>query len=170
MSFEMMFLLGCLSLLGGFIVVLAVSTIIMGRRHLLWLQHLFSSLSYDKETDETIQRTLAKHEAGLLIARHEGNYIAFYTDEEMQERIKSRDHWTGTKDTYSIAIWIGHKFTQYGYLYKYHNKSKYDLEKKCGSYKTFRSILNLEDKLLGKDDEKPEKVKPSKKKEVVELE
>lgn len=172
MSFEMMFLFGCLSLLGAFIVVLTISTVIMGSRNLLRLQHVFSSLKYDKSIDEIITRTLAKYEAGLLIARLSNNEIHFYTQEEMEERIKSDGSWGRSKsDTYSIAIWVGNKFTQYGYLRRYHDQSSYTLEGKCGSYKTFRAILDLEDELSGRKAKIKEPEVPAKpKKEVVELE
>lgn len=169
MSFEIMFLIGCLSVLGLFVVALTISTIIMGSRFGLRMQHMFNSLKYDKEVDDMLNRLIAKVEAGLMIAKLHDKTIKFYTPETYNEA-QNLSSWE-RRNTEEAEVWIGNKFTQYGYLVKYFTLGKYELENKCGSYRTFRRLLALEDALSGrtvvKVQEEP-KEKPSK--ESVELE
>lgn len=172
MSFEIMFLLGCLSILGAFVVVLTISTIIMGSRYGLRLQYVFNSLKYNKDVDDKIKLLLSKVQANLMIARidSDSRSIKFYTPDSLSEHIRSKNSWD-TRQTHEAEIWIGNKYTQYGYLKKYYTISKSELVGKCPSYSVFRELIALEDKLNGKSDEPEEKpISTTRKKDVVELE
>lgn len=170
MSFEIWFLIGCLSILGAFVLCLIVSTVIMGSRNLLRMQHMFNSLKFDKQVDEWITTLIAKVEAGLLVAKYDDKTIKFYTQENY-DKLGTLGRWDD-RDIHDAEIWIGNKFTQYGYLTKYFTYNRYDLQNKCSSYRTFRKLLAFEDAITGrtppKEEKKPEPVKVSK--EPVELE
>ena len=85
MSFEIGFLIVCLSILAIFIIALIISTVIMGSRVLLRMQHMFNSLKFDKQVDEWISTLIAKVEAGLLVATYNDKTIKFYTQENFDK-------------------------------------------------------------------------------------
>ena len=167
MSFEVGFLLVCLSFLGLIIIGLTLSTVLMGSRVWLRFQYMFRSLKFDKEVDGIIDMILAKVQEEMLIPKLCDKSIKFYSPESW-EAMKTRDRWD-SRDTEDAEIFIGQKFTQYGYLTKYHDLSRYELQNKGASYKTFRAILALEDDLRGvgkKVTPKPEKEKKYNNKQV----
>lgn len=155
MSFEIGFLIVCLSILAIFIIALIISTVIMGSRVLLRMQHMFNSLKFDKQVDEWISTLIAKVEAGLLVATYNDKTIKFYTQDNFN-KLGTLGRWD-ERDIHDAEIWVGNKFTQYGYITKYHSISRHDLQGKCGSYRTFRKLLAFEDAVSGRV--KPEPVK-----------
>lgn len=160
MSFEFGFLLACVGILVVFIVALTVSTLLVGSRRLLRFQHMMNSLKYNKEVDALLDHLLAKEEAGLLIPRIKNNVIQLYTPDAYAQK-NSTDYYE-QRSAKCTEIWIGNKFTQYGYIEE-HDGNSYKYSGKCGSYSTFRRILALEDRLTGRT-KSPEPKAPTEKK------
>lgn len=148
MSFEKMFLLGCVSILVLITVGLIISTLMMNSTKFKRFQIWMSALQYDKEVDAKINLLINKAKEGLTTAKLEDGVIYFYTDVN-----------TGR---YEATINVRNKFNNYGFIQRINNSSS-SITDKRGSIKTSIAVYDFEQELLNVN------VKPKADNKVVEL-
>ena len=146
MSFEKMFLLGCVSILVLITLGLIISTLMMNSTKFKRFQIWMSALQYDKEVDAKINLLINKAKEGLTTAKLENGVIYFYTDVNAGR--------------YEAAINVCNKFNNYGFIQRINNSSS-SLTDKRGSIKTSVAVYDFEQELLN--------VKPKADNKVVEL-
>lgn len=147
MSIEMIFLFSCLAFLGAFIVLLTISTAVIGSNKALRLQYMMSALKKDKNVTDIVEHILAKEEVGLLEVSLSGNRLRFY---EVGEVPNDGLSWSN-RNSHSVSIWIGNRYSNYGYIEKYYSEDDSQFDGKCPAYKTWLKLIALEQRIANKE-------------------
>lgn len=135
-----LFIIACVVIVGGFGLLLFVSTMCMGKPVLMGLQVIMGSLKYSKDVNEKIDLVLGKVEAGLYHVFIEEHTICLYS----KERYAEREDIVRYANQPELEIWIENKFYSYGNIYRVNGRSESSFQKKRPSIKLIKQIYQLE--------------------------
>lgn len=134
------FMIFCVSLVGGFAVLLLISTMCINTPIFIGLQVMMGSLRYSKDIDDKINILLGKVDADMYHVMVEQHTMVFYSKEKYPE-FSSIMRYQHTPD---FEIWIANKFFSYGNLYRVEGRSSHDMTGKRPSVKLIKQIYRLE--------------------------